>query len=545
MTRPVGQLGEALLAKWAAEVGAACNKAVVDRAGWDFLVEFTIGGRQDGKSLPLDRIPAPLQCLIQVKSTDVASRRVETSLANWLRLVRSPLPTFFLLLSFEDSSECRAAYLSHVNEALIRRTLKRLRSLTTQLSAAELNRRNQSLTVPASDLLPECTGKALAEAIHRHVHPDLETYVSNKRRLLETLGYEQGSARLDVTIRVPESHRQRDARDLLVDFAIGTVKELEVTQGTVTDIRFGIPAPTPDHALGEGVLRLQHTPVRSGQLALRNQKTNEFVTLPCNVYGPAGVAQIVPADRLRFRLSVPCADFVLAPNGDASPFTLRLPPPDELQPLSTLRGAAQLIEFLSHREGDGSLTCTLHLDELQLARLKVDGPPIDPYLARWASVVNDAAEVAARFKIHPDVQVESRSLLSQTDAIALTRRFATGDAKSMVVKITMSPPLNELRRAYIPYIAGVTIGLYRLVTTVLLSGNMQGLGELPVADIAIHIDKIDTVDRWTLFKDEPLPKSVPDLLAAAEARCGSQDCVIRLGQGAVSPNLSAGPSAHP
>ena len=528
MTRNVGQLGESVLTKWAAEVNAAINKAVIDRTGWDFLVEFGISTDDTDESRPLDLMPSPLQCLIQVKSTDTGERRIKTSLANWLRLVRSPLPTFFLLLDFGYAPECTQAYLIHVGDRLMYRTLKRLRSLTARATPLELGKRTLTYTVSTDEHLSACDGKTLAGAIRGYVHPDFDTYVANKCHLLETLGYEQESKRLDFKIRVPDSHVHGDSADLLVDFAIGTVRELDVASATVTNVRFGIPAPKPDDVLDSGTLSIKRTPVKSGSLTLRNDTTNDSIILPCDIYAPAGVAHLVPTNRIKFRLSVPGGDFVLNPSGSTTPLTIRLPEGNRAVPISTLHSVACLIRFLSTTDEEGKLTCSIYFESLFLARLKMDQFLIDPSLARWAKIISDAKEVVDRTNMPADLEVEWDRLCAQEDALVLMRCFLAGDTDAIIFSFTMSPPCERLGRACIPYIVGVTVGEHRVVSTVLLQGNIQAMGEMPAAKVVVPVDVVEIVDRWVLFRDEPLPHAVSVLLDAVVSRCGHGNVVVRL-----------------
>ena len=48
--RDLGQLGESVFQKWAAEMGLIVNYSKIDKAGWDFLVEFPYAFR--GRDAP-------------------------------------------------------------------------------------------------------------------------------------------------------------------------------------------------------------------------------------------------------------------------------------------------------------------------------------------------------------------------------------------------------------------------------------------------------------------------------------------------------------
>src|SRR5712691_10475440 len=110
MAREVGKKGEAVLRGWTADVGIVTNKSADDDAtGWDFILEWPVTFNLAVITIPLDQVPTPLKCLVQVKSTDKKINRCQVALTNWLYLVRNPWLTFFLVLHFDDKSQCQRA----------------------------------------------------------------------------------------------------------------------------------------------------------------------------------------------------------------------------------------------------------------------------------------------------------------------------------------------------------------------------------------------------------------------------------------------------
>ena len=101
----IGKLGEKELSKWATQMDCTINKAVEDEEGWDFIVEFPPEFSVEGKPQPLDKADSPLKCWIQVKSTDEITGDRSVNLKNWLRLVKTPYPAFFLIFEFTGKDE--------------------------------------------------------------------------------------------------------------------------------------------------------------------------------------------------------------------------------------------------------------------------------------------------------------------------------------------------------------------------------------------------------------------------------------------------------
>ncbi|MFO0174804.1 MAG: hypothetical protein ACK51W_20365, partial [Aphanizomenon sp.] len=75
----LGPLGETEFTKLCLQVDLTIHKSQMDRTGWDFLVEFP--WKPDNLS-PQDILPAPLECKIQVKSTNEQRNRESITLSN-------------------------------------------------------------------------------------------------------------------------------------------------------------------------------------------------------------------------------------------------------------------------------------------------------------------------------------------------------------------------------------------------------------------------------------------------------------------------------
>ena len=65
--RDVGSMGERCFGIWCSSVGITANKSDIDRTGWDFIVEFPW---EKSEKIPKDMLLAPIECKVQVKSTD-------------------------------------------------------------------------------------------------------------------------------------------------------------------------------------------------------------------------------------------------------------------------------------------------------------------------------------------------------------------------------------------------------------------------------------------------------------------------------------------
>ena len=70
--RVVGDLGEGEFACWCSQVGLTANRSLIDKTGWDYLVEFPANEKYSKpEEATWDRITPSLECRIQIKSNDI------------------------------------------------------------------------------------------------------------------------------------------------------------------------------------------------------------------------------------------------------------------------------------------------------------------------------------------------------------------------------------------------------------------------------------------------------------------------------------------
>lgn len=82
--RDIGRMGERFFGIWCDSVNLTANSSNVDKTGWDFIVEFP---SKSDKMLPIDMIPTPIECKVQVKSTDHRKGGVPITISNLKRFV--------------------------------------------------------------------------------------------------------------------------------------------------------------------------------------------------------------------------------------------------------------------------------------------------------------------------------------------------------------------------------------------------------------------------------------------------------------------------
>ena len=210
-----------------------CNRALQDDHGWDFIVEIPA---LQTHGLPADKVPAPKQVLIQVKSTNGKSVTTKMKVSNAIKLATNELPCFVILFhACGDGSE--RIYVRHFWKELIECALKRGR----EASAAGKPAYKAMMTV-SFNTCDEHSGD-LIDWMKRIVNKLPKEYGSEKRTLGDELGYigykDGRNYRAEVTFNPPVGVEE------LVDHQLGLTDYLPVSRIKLIDSRFGIDDPDP------------------------------------------------------------------------------------------------------------------------------------------------------------------------------------------------------------------------------------------------------------------------------------------------------------
>ncbi len=463
--RDLGRLGEDVLKQWAHHSGIVLNPVQHDASGWDFLLEWPLPGGGGPNPTTLDHRPPPYQVLVQVKATDGDPRSWPIKLDNWLRLMATPLPAFFLLMYFDGSESCHRARLAHVSKEYISHVLKRLRELSASGGEDALHTRRLSLRASDGVKLQRANAASFEKSVRSLVGTDISAYMSEKLRLRETLGYEDTTAAIRFNFKVPESSDpSKGAQDLLVDLALGLIKDIEIEGGEYTDVRFGIPAPTPDRIFPKGS-RFglgDQSPIGGGRLIFEDA-TGRREIIPVDMHMPTGVAQAVEKANLRIRFAGPFFDFVWGPWGGAKcTFHLRPPPDDERTPLLRYRPAATIIRLLGEAAADVAFNLEVEINGNTVSNGSLTGFPALPAPFRdWAGAVGAASAVAAHFGIEHDVEVSPAELLHARDVLLLLQGLLAQDGREFSAQFHLdTAPEDDSAPWCVPGVTELRMGRY-------------------------------------------------------------------------------------
>ena len=163
--RNLGQMGESTFSLWCGQAGLTANGSKVDRTGWDFFVEFPFVGNADPTQLHAPSI----ECRVQVKATDKADRLLPIKLSNLRRLITAQMPAFFVFIEFDRMDVAQRAFLVHVDDNLISKTLKRIHELDNTSKTFDHHKRTLTVRYGAAHEVAALTGDSLKQKIEGYV----------------------------------------------------------------------------------------------------------------------------------------------------------------------------------------------------------------------------------------------------------------------------------------------------------------------------------------------------------------------------------------
>lgn len=302
--RDLGKMGEDTVSLWCSSVGLVANSSQIDKNGWDFFVEFP---QKNNTDLPVDLLPPPIECKIQVKSTDNKSKKNQVTVSNLNKLVKAQLPCFFCFIEFDGKDTAQSAYLVHVGKQIIKKTLKRIRKLDIEGKGNELNKHSVTIKYSKKNQLTELGGGSLKKEILRHISNGQQKYNEQKNNLLHTLGFEEGHGQFTVTIK------GEDPINSIVDLTLGIQTKTKVDSFTGHHKRFGILSKAPFIDVKNGLLSISKVkPFSMATVAIKESEFSPAISFEVEFYSTP-LNQFVSKKYFKFRLKNNFFEMVFAP----------------------------------------------------------------------------------------------------------------------------------------------------------------------------------------------------------------------------------------
>ncbi|HCM1572655.1 TPA: hypothetical protein ACQYC5_004563 [Vibrio parahaemolyticus] len=268
----LGKLGETDFVRWCTQTGLITNSSnEEDVAGWDYLVEFPT---MHSSNTPNDRAALPFECKVQVKATQRKDKRLGIKLSVLQRLVNYNYPAFILFLEYTNQAQpsIENAYLVHIDDKLIERTLKKLRENDLLAKPKELNKVKLSVSYNESHQLPNLSGDALRLSIESFSGTCVDTYIKQKQSLRNNIGYQDGGITMTCTFGKGNFNKQH-----FIEMSLGLRESIDVDRFVVKDERFNLANDKFIMSQSE-----------SGKLTIRNETSRQCkVRVKTSKYSPA------------------------------------------------------------------------------------------------------------------------------------------------------------------------------------------------------------------------------------------------------------------
>lgn len=420
--RRIGRMGERFFGIWCDSVNLTANGSEVDETGWDFVVEFP---NDSNDRLPRDMMPAPIECKVQVKSTDHRRRGESITLSNLERLVKAKLPAFFCFIEFEGTNEPQAAYLVHVGKEIIEKTLRRIRELDSKGEGDKLNKHTIVVKYTDSDQLLETTGESLKSAIEKYIPTTLEDYILEKSHFLETLGFENGKGQF--TIQMLGSNPVGD----LIDLSLGLRDEVYIDKSIGHHKRFEILSKNPRLSSEGAILSIKAKP----EPVIIRFKEHEFspgVKLKAELYR-SPFNQFLSHDYIKFRVKSAMFDLILDNFSGKVRFSFELQE-DKKNRLSDLKSHLNIFALLKKATNFSVLEIIDEAKKLPTIALQIN---ISDEIDDWSDVYHIAemaSQVCQRFSISEDeVLVTLDELIRTSRSIEDLHRILYADSKEVSI----------------------------------------------------------------------------------------------------------------
>ena len=453
--------------------------------------------------------------MIQVKSIGSPRNRCQVSLANWIHLIRNPLPAFVLVILFGAEDNGKRAFLIHVGEeniAKVQRRLRRAYSRAMNSDRLRLNKAKMEVSRRVEDLMPSLDGAGLWSSILRYIPDGMSRYSLWKQDVCATVGYEDGVGDIDLTVLAP---RDVNLGQHLVDWDIGLVPHLDIQGGRATDRRFGIPGIRKVLPPGSRLEVAESPEPEKGQVVVATSK-NERLFLECAVHLPRSVARFVQRSKLRARFVSGDWTFVVPlSHGAEGGMSFKVPDASKALPLARLHASAQmLLAMQSSIEAATPLSFAAFCAGKRFGHGAISVSGLSASVIEWARAVDDAWALARYFSIETIVEEPPGGLARQRGALALARACVGLDSRRF--KVTFRPgdePPDPGSSYCVPFALTVGLGSYRIQLSAGLIGRV-GLVRASTAqddEYEIVSERFCTCFKQVLAPGEEAEMSVDDL----------------------------------
>lgn len=492
-------MGESTFSLWCAEAGLVHNGSKIDKTGWDFYVEFPFTGNSEADQLHSSAI----ECKVQVKASDKRDKKLAIKLSNLRRLITAQMPAFFVFIEFDGDSTARRAYLRHVDQSIISKTLEKIHKIEQIEGRTDHHKRTMTIDYDDRHEIKPPTGQKLKATIESFISEGMAAYVANKKKILESTGFESGFAQITVTTEGEENLHS------LIDVSIGARKSVTVKSFKGYHTRFGVKSRSPMIDSMGGKLEMPDLkPAATGLIHFREDPLSPSLTFSCKLF-ISPLNHILPKELGKMRVEGEFFDIKFNPYTGAAEYKF-----DGLAgislPTSKLRDILRLLRLIT----SSSKKATAELAFVGLPSFDFSMNCLNKPFELSNEL--EALDCATKILSHFDVTEPIDSTLNEVSRHAETLRqfHSVLDAKSHLFKVQFGVTgdgFDSTKMVACIVVTTTRIGKYVFGVILAITGNV-----LPIEnDLYCLIASNVSVERKIISNDKGIIQN-SDLVLAIE-----------------------------
>ncbi len=263
MPRNIGKMGEHEFSVWCNAEGIQCNRSTdEDTKGWDHFLEI---GFETNNLRPIDLLPEPISCKIQIKSTERHRKSIPAKLSTLLYMVKSTIPAFFVFIEWDGKPDPQRVYIRHIGTDIIESALMCARK--AYVENKNIAKINLNIKYSQDDLVNNLNSVCIIDKILSFIPNGMREYLKWKDDILKNIGYSEGCAKGIITFKcTPEEMK---------NFALNRKESLVGKFKSLEDIRFGINYPIKQEIIGKESIIKYKSPEIEIEVGFANSKIAE------------------------------------------------------------------------------------------------------------------------------------------------------------------------------------------------------------------------------------------------------------------------------
>lgn len=432
-SRKVGNMGRGDFDKLCNASGLIYNSSSEDDSGgWDAIVEFPLIG---GIALLNSLNEQPIQCFVQIKSTDGIKKGVQVKLSNMKRFCDTPFPCFFFFACYNGNANITSAYLVHVDRDMMFQVMRRIR-LNDAEKKAPLHKLTFKVNYSDEDKITLSDDNALKKAIEKHVPFGIKRYCEDKLRDVSGVGYKDSRYALGFKITSKDDYQS------FIKATLGYPARINIKDVRGWDTRFDIHIHMDELTSDQAIMEIKSVEAFStGFIKFEDEK--EDVSFECKFYF-SPIALNAPDELASFRISTDFFDLLVGIKNYQ--VKIDFESYDKVFHLADLRELLLLMKMLNTPNGD--LNFTIKSDEGKEASFvashnSFSENPITNEIIKAEQIASTLIQVANYFRVGQTCKLSINELIQKQQDIERMHALITKTPDGTLLLRLESPDFND------------------------------------------------------------------------------------------------------